>query len=112
LRRSDLSSATPNRLSIKPRLFVPIKVAPITHGRTPTRLIEIGAKVVHHARAITFQHDQLHEHLTNFVAAYNFAKRLKTLKGLTPYEYICKCWTNEPQRFTSNPHRQTPGPNI
>ena len=57
-------------------------------------------------------HDQLRQHLANFVAAYNFAKRLKTLKGLTPYEYICKCWTKEPQRFTSNPHHQTPGPNI
>ena len=57
-------------------------------------------------------HDQLREHLANFVAGYNFAKRLKTLKGLTPYEYICKCWTKEPQRFTSNPHHQTPGPNI
>lgn len=56
-------------------------------------------------------HDQLREHLANFVAAYNFAKRLKTLKGLTPYEYICKCWTKEPQRFTLTPHHQTPGPN-
>jgi transposase InsO family protein len=56
-------------------------------------------------------HDQLREHLVNFVAAYNFAKRLKTLNGLTPYEFICKCWTKEPQRFTSNPHHQTPGPN-
>jgi transposase InsO family protein len=56
-------------------------------------------------------HDQLREHLANFVAAYNFAKRLKTLKGLTPYEYICRCWTKQPQRFTSNPHHQTPGPN-
>ena len=26
----------------------------------------------------------------DFVAAYNFARRLKTLKGLTPYEFICK----------------------
>jgi transposase InsO family protein len=57
-------------------------------------------------------HDQLREHLANFVAAYNFAKRLKTLKGLTPYEFICKCWTKEAHRFTSNPHHQTPGPNI
>jgi len=57
-------------------------------------------------------HDQLRVHLANFVAAYNFAKRLKTLRGLTPYEYICKCWTKEPQRFTSDPHHQTPGPNI
>lgn len=29
-------------------------------------------------------HDQLRTHLTNFVSAYNFARRLKTLKGLTP----------------------------
>ena len=29
-------------------------------------------------------HQQLKEHLFNFVNAYNFAKRLKTLKGLTP----------------------------
>jgi len=29
------------------------------------------------------------------MAAYNFARRLKTLSGLTPYEYICKIWTSE-----------------
>jgi transposase InsO family protein len=29
-------------------------------------------------------HEKLHSHLADFVAAYNFAKRLKTLKGLTP----------------------------
>ncbi len=54
-------------------------------------------------------HDQLREHLANFVAAYNFAKRLKTL---TLYEFICKCWTKEPQRFTLDSHHQMPGPNI
>src|SRR5690606_9692850 len=57
-------------------------------------------------------HNELREHLANFVAAYNFAKRLKTLQGLTPYEFICKCWIKEPQRFTSNPRHQIPGPNI
>jgi transposase InsO family protein len=36
-------------------------------------------------------HDQLRTHLSNFVAAYNFARRLKTLNGLTAYEFICKC---------------------
>ena len=41
-------------------------------------------------------HDQLREHLDAFLAAYNFAKRLKTLKGLTPYEFICKRWTENP----------------
>lgn len=39
-------------------------------------------------------HAQLREYLVNFLNAYNFAKRLKTLKGLTPYEYIIKCWQN------------------
>jgi hypothetical protein len=35
-------------------------------------------------------HDQLRRHLTGFVNAYNFGRRLKTLKGLTLYEAICK----------------------
>ncbi len=35
-------------------------------------------------------HDQLWQHLDDFVSAYNFGRHLKTLKGLTPYEYICK----------------------
>jgi transposase InsO family protein len=56
-------------------------------------------------------HDQLRRHLDQFVAAYNFARRLKTLKGLTPYEFICKSWTKQPQRFKLNPTHQTPGPN-
>jgi transposase InsO family protein len=57
-------------------------------------------------------HDQLRSHLADFVAAYNFAKRLKTLKGLTPYEYICKAWTKEPERFTLDPIHQMPGLNT
>jgi len=57
-------------------------------------------------------HDQLRQHLGDFVAAYNFGRRLKTLRGLTPYEAICKAWQTEPGRFTSNPHHQVPGPNI
>ena len=57
-------------------------------------------------------HRQLETHLTDFVSAYNFGRRLKTLKGLTPYEYICKCWTNQPARFMLNPIHQMPGPNT
>jgi transposase InsO family protein len=56
-------------------------------------------------------HDQLRRHLADFVLAYNFGRRLKTLKGLTPYEHICKCWTIEPERFTLNPIHQMPGLN-
>lgn len=57
-------------------------------------------------------HDQLRRHLADFLAAYNFTRRLKTLDGLTPYEYICKVWTSEPDRFILDPIHQMPGLNI
>lgn len=57
-------------------------------------------------------HQQLQSHLTDFINAYNFARRLKMLKGLTPYEYICKIWTNEPKRFILNPLHKMPGLNT
>ena len=57
-------------------------------------------------------HEQLRIHLGDFLAAYNYARRLKTLKGLTPYEYICKIWTLEPERFIINPTHQMPGLNT
>jgi transposase InsO family protein len=57
-------------------------------------------------------HDQLRQHLDDFVSAYNFGRRLKTLKGLTPYEFISKCWTTQPQRFTLDPIHQMPGLNT
>ena len=56
--------------------------------------------------------EQLQTHLFDFIAAYNFARRLKTLKGLTPYEYICKCWQIEPNRFTLDPTHQMLGLNT
>ena len=54
-------------------------------------------------------HAQLRAHLQTFVDAYNFARRLKTLRGMTPYEHICKAWTAEPSRFIRNPIHQIPG---
>jgi transposase InsO family protein len=58
------------------------------------------------------RHDQFKTHLADFVAAYNFARRLRTLKGLTPYECICKLRTKEPNRFDLNPLHHMPGLNI
>jgi transposase InsO family protein len=57
-------------------------------------------------------HDQLRQHLADFISAYNFARRLKTLKGLTPYEFICKAWVKERRRFRIDPIHQMPGLNI
>jgi Integrase core domain len=57
-------------------------------------------------------HAQLTAHLHDFINAYNYGRRLKTLKGLTPFEYICKIWTIEPDRLTLNPTDQMPGLNT
>ncbi len=38
-------------------------------------------------------HAMQREHLAAFVDAYNSAKRLKTLKGLPPFEHLSKCLT-------------------
>ena len=57
-------------------------------------------------------HHQLKAHLNDFLRAYNFARRLKTLKGLTPYEYLCKFWTQDKDRFTLDPIHPMPGLNI
>ncbi|MDD2546138.1 MAG: IS481 family transposase [Burkholderiaceae bacterium] len=57
-------------------------------------------------------HAQLRQHLANFIDAYNFGRRLKTLKGLTPYEFIRKQWTSEPQRFRIDPIHLMPGLNT
>ena len=56
-------------------------------------------------------HAQLRNHLQTFLDAYNFAKRLKTLKGLTPFEFIVQCWTDQPDRFKVDPTHHTPGLN-
>jgi transposase InsO family protein len=56
-------------------------------------------------------HHELKQHLQTFLMAYNFAKRLKALKGLTVYEYICKIWTKEPERFRVNPFHHKVGLN-
>ena len=55
---------------------------------------------------------QLRRHLADFIAAYNSARRLKTLNGLTPCDFVCKVWTTGPDRFIVNPIHQMPGLNT
>ena len=57
-------------------------------------------------------HDQLKTHLGAFLNAYNFAKRLKTLRGLTPYETICRAWSDDPNRFILDLAHLTSGLNT
>ena len=52
-------------------------------------------------------HDEPRAHLGDFVNAYDFAKRLKALRGFTPYEFVCRAWTKEPERFGLDPAHQS-----
>ena len=56
-------------------------------------------------------HEQLRAHLRDFADAYNFATRLKTLKRMTPYEFVCKAWTSQPNQFKLNPLHKSLGRN-
>jgi transposase InsO family protein len=55
-------------------------------------------------------HAQLRAHLQLFVDAYNHARRLKTLRGLTPHEFIHQAWAKDPNRFRLDPSHHIPGP--
>jgi transposase InsO family protein len=48
-------------------------------------------------------HAQLEAHLELFLDAYNHARRLKTLKGLTPAQFIWKEWQAKPELFFEEP---------
>lgn len=53
-------------------------------------------------------HNQLRTHLNDFMVAYDFARRLKTLGGPTPYTCIYKEWTSTQDRFIPNLIHQMP----
>jgi hypothetical protein len=57
-------------------------------------------------------HNQLRQHLLLFIDAYNYGRRLKTLRGLTPYEYVARIWTDDPARFKIDPYRHSVGLNT
>lgn len=87
------------RYGIEHRLTKPNH--PWTNGQ-----VERMNRTIKEATVRTYHYDdhtQLREHLASFLDAYNFAKRLKTLAGLTPYQFICSCFQKQPNLFTLNP---------
>jgi transposase InsO family protein len=62
---------------------------PWTNGQVERMNRTIKQATVHRYHYDT--HDQLSQHLTDFVNAYKFVRRHKALSGLTPYEFINKC---------------------
>jgi len=49
-------------------------------------------------------HDELKHHLHDYLMAYNFAKRLKAIKGKTPWQFVLNQWTIQPEYFILNPN--------
>lgn len=64
--------------------------------------------------ALTLQRGRLSRRLnpSSRYSRYNFARRLKALSGLIPYEYIAKIWTSAPDRLILNPIHQMTGVNT
>ena len=56
-------------------------------------------------------HRQVQGHLTDFINAYNYGRRLKTLRGLMPTNSSSKCGQKSRNDFKLNPTHQMPGPN-
>ena len=54
-------------------------------------------------------HEQLRRHLDLFIDTYNHARRLKTLKGHTPAQFIWKEWQARPELFYDEPCYLTSG---
>ena len=74
---------------------------PWTDGQAECMNRTIKEAAVH--RYYYESHEQFQQHLDAFLCAYNFAKRLKTLKGLTPFQFIVKSWVDSPDDFVREP---------
>jgi hypothetical protein len=113
--RCDSFTSTCADLDIEHRLTkaLPSKVEGPRHSWTNGQVEQMSRTI----REMTVEryyrktHGPLRHHLTDFVPAYKFARCVKILRGLTPYESICKAWRDEPGQFISNPHHQSVGPN-
>ena len=92
---------------IEHRLATPCH--PWTNGqvqRMSRTLKDATVRRCHHA-----SHDDLRRHVQLFLDAHDHARRLKALRGLTPYEFTCQTWIREPDRFRADPSHNTPGLN-
>ena len=54
---------------------------------------------------------QSHKHLQEFVPAYNFAKKLKSIKFKTPFEFLIEEYKINPKVFYKNPFHYSRGLN-
>ena len=83
------------------------------HGisRLPQVEGEASAKRKFKAYPIGYFHIDIAEVRTAQGKLYLLVAIDRTSK-FTPYEFVCKAWTSQPQRFKLNPLQQTPGLNT
>ena len=70
--------------------------------RTNRTIKEAPVRRLHHRTAA-----ELNEHRQAWLLAHNHAKRLKTLRGLAPPEFVCAQWQKNPAVFTRDPTHLT-----
>jgi transposase InsO family protein len=82
---------------------------PWTNGQ-----VERMNRTIKDATTKTYHYDSLEDlekHLNQFILAYNFAKKLKTLKFKTPFEFLTEKFKNNPKIFYQNPNHYSRGLN-
>ena len=109
----------PPRSDLPLRVRIVLQSAPKTSGKSyqilnQHRILNYAEVFIKHATVRRYHYDspeRLRDHLRTFLEAYKFAKRLKSLKGFTVFEFITEKWTSEPDRFKVHPNHLSPGPN-
>ena len=83
---------------------------PWTNGQ-----VERINRTIKDATTKTYHYDsinQFEKHLKEFILVYNFAKRLKSLKFKTPFEFLAEKFKNNPTLFYQNPDHYSKGLNT
>ena len=83
---------------------------PWTNGQVErtNRTIKDATTKIYHYDNIT----QFEKHLQEFLLVYNFAKKLKSLKFKTPFEFLTEKFKNNPGIFYQNPDHYLRGLNT